>query len=95
MRECSSNNVFQTYGWHNPPKVQLIGRAVTETRGEEYIDERGFQLCGAYLDEETEIRRYVDELDAEVSVGPDTCKSLLDVASDQGRVSEFNLYERP
>jgi len=73
----------------------IIGRAVTETRGEDYIDERGCQVCGAHLDEETETRRYIDELGTEVGVCHDACQSLLDAARDQGRVAEFKLYERP
>lgn len=73
----------------------IIGRAVAETRGEDYIDEKGCQLCGAHLDEETETRRYIEELGTNVGVCSDICISLLDAARDQGRVTEFKLYERP
>lgn len=76
-------------------KPLIIGRAVTETRDGDYIDEKGCQLCGAHLDAETETRRYIDDLDTEVGVCPDTCQSLLDAGRDQDRIAEFNLYERP
>lgn len=87
-------------GWDElyPPRYfnsLVMGRLVTEMRDTEYIDERACQLCGAHLDQDTETRQYIDELDTEVGVCTDICKSLLNAAHDQERVTDFKLYERP
>lgn len=99
-RRWPGTNSNYVVGWDElyPPRwfnSLVMGRLVTEMRDAEYIDERGCQFCGAHLDEENEISRYIDELDTEVGVCPETCESLLDAANDRGQITEFKLYERP
>lgn len=88
-------------GWDElyPPRYfnsLVMGRLVTEMRDAEYIHERGCQLCGSHLDDDTEYWLSVDEEALQKELGLcDSCHRLLAAAREENQVSEFQIYERP
>lgn len=88
-------------GWDElyPPrwfKTLVMGRLVTGMREAEYVHERGCQLCGSHLTDDTEYLLSVDEEELQTTLALcDSCHCLLSAARDGGRVAEFQIYERP
>jgi len=100
-RRWPGTNSNYVVGWDElyPPRYfnsLVMGRLVTESRDGERIHQRGCQLCGAHLDDDTEHALSVDEdaLRAELALCDD-CHDLLAAAREEGRVADFQIYERP
>lgn len=71
-------------------------RAILEAEDRDCVYETGCQICGAHLDKSQANRVYIAEgLERAVTVCKEYCTPLLKAARDEGRATEFKLYQRP
>jgi len=100
-RRWPGNHPNYVVGWdelYSPRWFDTLvtARIVTETRDSEFIHERGCQLCGAHLSDDTEYILPINEEELETELALcDSCHLLLSTARDEGRVNEFQIYQRP